>query len=169
MTGREKDLERIREYILDHEEFFCGADGLGWNRPGGLPQYYMNHRDEWSLDLARVERLKREKKARDMAANRGDPRVSTGMAPETRQLLDFIKDMAGRGNTPAAIAEHLGLQEQAVRNVLAMGQRAYQPAATGPALSTAVDGFLRTFGRTPHTGGKGNGNGNGHGKQNGPV
>ena len=91
------------------------------------------------------------------------------MAPETRQLLDFIKDMAGRGNTPAAIAEHLGLQEQAVRNVLAMGQRAYQPAATGPALSTAVDGFLRTFGRTPHTGGKGNGNGNGHGKQNGPV
>ena len=167
MSDQEKDLQRIREYILNHEEFFCGPDGLGWNRPGGLPQYYLNHRDEWSLDLARVERLKREKKARDAAASRGDQTVSTGMSPETRQLLDSIRDMAGRGVPPAAIAENLGLQEQAVRNVLAMGQRAYEPASAGPALTAAVDGFLRTFGRTWQTGD--NGNGNGHIKENGPV
>ena len=27
MSDREKDLQRIREYILNHEEFFCGPDG----------------------------------------------------------------------------------------------------------------------------------------------
>ena len=57
------NLEHIRKYIQKHERYF---EALGFQRPGGLPRYYTEQRpEEWPLDLAKVERLKREEQARE--------------------------------------------------------------------------------------------------------
>ena len=125
------NLEHIRKYIQKHERYF---EALGFQRPGGLPRYYTEQRpEEWPLDLAKVERLKREEQARDRAASRSDRTASSGMSEEARDLLDSIRSLASQGLTPGQIAAQLRLIEDGVRNVLAMGRHAYNPDAEAPA------------------------------------
>ena len=113
------NLEHIRKYIQKHERYF---EALGFQRPGGLPRYYTEQRpEEWPLDLAKVERLKREEQARDRAASRSDRTASSGMSEEARDLLDSIRSLASQGLTPGQIAAQLRLIEDGVRNVLATG------------------------------------------------
>ena len=74
--GNKDNLEHIRRYVQKHERYF---EALGFQRPGGLPRYYTEQRpEEWPLDLAKVERLKREERARDRAASRSDRTASSG-------------------------------------------------------------------------------------------
>ena len=81
--GNKDNLEHIRRYIQKHERHF---EALGFQRPGGLPRYYTEQRpEEWPLDLAKVERLKREEQARDRAAARSDRTASSGMSEEARR------------------------------------------------------------------------------------
>ena len=118
MSAQKDNLEHIRKYIQQHESYF---EALGFQRPGGLPRYYTEQRpEEWPLDLAKVERLKREEQARDRAASRSDRTASSGMSEEARDLLDSIRSLAGQGLTPGQIAAQLTLIEDGVRNVLAM-------------------------------------------------
>ena len=148
MNEQRDDLERIREYILDNEEYFCSPEGLGWKRPGGLPEYYAARGEEWSLDLAKVERLKREQREREKAAAGNDRTASAGMSEEARRLLDSIRSLACQGHPPREIASRLGIVELGVRNVLAMGPTAYDPEAQAPICLPELETFRRTFGRS---------------------
>lgn len=144
MADKREDMERVRRYILENEEFF-GPGGLGWPRPGGLPKYYSEHPDEWSLDLAKVERLKREKQAKDTAAARSDRTASTGMSEETRRLLAAVQTLRGEGYPPEDISQRLQVPVHAVLNALALGRRAHDPKAQAPAHSPEVEAFLNGF------------------------
>ena len=102
MSDQKNDLEFIRQYIQKHERYF---ETLGFQRPGGLPRYYTEQRpEEWPLDLAKVERLKREEQARERAASHSDRTASSGMSQEARDLLDSISSLADQGLTPGQIA-----------------------------------------------------------------
>ena len=148
MNNQQDDIDGIREYIRAHEEYFCSPEGLGWKRPGGLPEYYAVRREEWSLDLAKVERLKREQREREKAAAGSDRTASAGMSQEARRLLDSIRSLAGQGHPPREIASILGIAELGVRNVLAMGTAAYDPEAQAPISLPELENFRRTFGRS---------------------
>ena len=148
MKTQKDALENIRKYILDNEEYFSSPEGLGWKRPGGLPEYYAARRDEWSLDLAKVERLKREQQEREKAAAGNDRTASTGMSQEARRLLDSIRSLAGQGHPPKEIASRLGIVELGVRNVLAMGPAADDLEAQAPISLPELETFRRTFGRS---------------------
>ena len=113
MSADKDNLEHIRMYIQKHERYF---EALGFQRPGGLPRYYTEQRpEEWPLDLAKVERLKREEQARDRAAAHSDRTASSGMSKEARDLLDRIRSLADQGLTPEQIAGQLRLIEDGVR------------------------------------------------------
>ena len=149
MMSAEKDnkdnLEHIRKYIQKHERYF---EALGFQRPGGLPRYYTEiHPEEWPLDLAKVERMKREEQARDRDASRSDRTASSGMSQEARDLLDSIRSLAGQGLTPKQIAARLRLVEGGVRNVLAMGRHAYDPDAVAPAHTPEIRAYRNGFAR----------------------
>ena len=100
MNNQQDDIDGIREYIRAHEEYFCSPEGLGWKRPGGLPEYYAVRGEEWSLDLAKVERLKREQREREKNAAGNDRTASAGMSEEARRLLDSIRSWPGRDIRP---------------------------------------------------------------------
>ena len=139
------NLEHIRRYVQKHERYF---EALGFQRPGGLPRYYTEQRpEEWPLDLAKIERLKREERARDRAASRSDRTASSGMSEEARNLLDSIRSLAGQGLTPGQIAAQLRLIEDGVRNVLAMGRHAYNPDAEAPAHTPEIRAYRNGFAR----------------------
>ena len=122
--------------------------GPGLPAAGGLPRYYTEQRpEEWPLDLAKVERLKREEQARDRAASRSDRTASSGMSEEARDLLDSIRSLAGQGLTPGQIAAQLRLVEDGVRNVLAMGRHAYDPDAEAPAHTPEITAYRNGFAR----------------------
>ena len=144
MTNQREDMDRIRRYILENEEFF-GPGGLGWPRPGGLPKYYSEHPDEWPLDLARVERLKRERQARDTAAARSDRTASTGMSEDTRRLLAAVQALHEEGYPTEEISSRLQIPAHAVLNALALGRRADDPTARAQAHSPEVAAFLNGF------------------------
>ena len=145
MSDQTNDLEYIRQYIQKHERYF---EALGFQRPGGLPRYYTEQRpEEWPLDLAKVERLKREEQARERAAARSDRTASDGMSQEAREMLDKIRSLAGRGRTPRQIASELGIIEEGVRNVLAMGRHAYDPDAEPPAPTPEIRAYRNGFAR----------------------
>ena len=148
MNNQQDDIDGIREYIRAHEEYFCSPEGLGWKRPGGLPEYYAARGEEWSLDLAKVERLKREQREREKNAAGSDRTASAGMSEEARRLLDSIRALAGQGHPAREIASRLGIVELGVRNVLAMGTAAYDPEAQAPISLPELDTFRRTFGRS---------------------
>ena len=159
---------QIWNFVLEHEGFFCDPppEGLGFPRPGMIPGHYLKRPEEWVLDRIRVLKLKRERQLRDGNANRT---VSTGMAPGTRQLLDDIRRLAREGHTPADISAQLDVTEAGVRNVLALGQGAYDQDAQGPIGIPELAAFQETWGRS-WSGGKHNGNGgNGHRKSQGAV
>ena len=85
MSAENNNLEHIRKYVQKHERYF---EALGFQRPGGLPRYYAEQRpEEWPLDLAKVERLKREEQAREKAASRSDRTASSGMSEEARKYM----------------------------------------------------------------------------------
>ena len=137
------NLEHIRKYIQKHERYF---EALGFQRPGGLPRYYTEQRpEEWPLDLAKVERLKREEQARETAASRSDRTASSGMSEEARDLLDSIRSLATQGLPPGQIAAQLRLVEDGVRNVLAMGRHAYDPDAEAPRHSPEIRAYRNGF------------------------
>ena len=145
MSADKHNLEHIRQYIQKHERYF---EALGFQRPGGLPRYYTEQRpEEWPLDLAKVERLKREEQARERAASRNDRTASSGMSKEARDLLDRIRSLADQGLTPEQIAGQLRLVEDGVRNVLAMGQHAYDPDAEAPEHTPEVTAYRNGFAR----------------------
>ena len=126
-----------------------------------IPGYYLERPDEWQLDRLRVLNLKRARQVRDEA--NGASTASAGMAPETRRLLDSIRRMDAEGLAPERIARELGISPAGVRNVLNLGQRAYDPQANGPAQLPELVSFRESWGRNgPWHGGKANGNGNGH-------
>ena len=159
---------QIWNFVLEHEGFFCDPppEGLGFPRPGMIPGHYLKRPEEWVLDRIRVLKLKRERQLRDGTANRT---VSTGMAPGTRQLLDDIRRLAREGHTPADISAQLDVTEAGVRNVLALGQGAYDQDAQGSIQIPEIAAFQETWGRS-WSGGKHNGNGgNGHRKSQGAV
>ena len=86
MSNKEREKrDGIWQFVLEHERFFCDPppEGLGFPRPGMVPDHYLRHPDQWALDMNRVLRLKRERQLREDTADRT---VSTGMAPGTRQL-----------------------------------------------------------------------------------
>ena len=165
MGTRDDEIARIRKYIQENMRYFCAQppEGIGWPRPGGLPKYYLDNPDEWELDLQRVQDLKKAAR-REAALGREDTTVSRGMAPETKEVLDSIRRMHQEGHSSAEIAEILGVREQAITQVLLMGNGAYDTKTTGPIFSPVVDAFTRNWGRNPPAGGHRNGNGNGHHK-----
>ena len=170
MTKDDQDKRaQIWKFVLEHQELFCDPppEGLGFPRPGMILGHYLKRPEEWALDRIRVQRLKRERQLRDGTANRT---VSTGMAPGTRQLLDDIRWLAREGHTTADISAQLDVTEAGVRNILALGQRAYDQDAQGPIGIPEFAAFQETWGRSwpgGHT--NGNGNGNGHRKPQGAV
>ena len=156
----EEQKARIWQFVLEHEGFFCDPppEGLGFPRPGMIPGYYLERPDEWQLDRLRVLNLKRARQVRDEAM--GASTASAGMAPETRRLLDSIRRMDADGVPPERIAAELGISPAGVRNVLNLGQRAYDPGAHGPAQLPELVSFRESWGRNgPWHGGKANGNG----------
>ena len=160
--------DQIWKFVLEHQELFCDPppEGLGFPRPGMIPGHYLKRPEEWALDQIRVQKLKRERQLRDGTANRT---VSTGMAPGTRQLLDDIRRFAREGHTTVDISAQLGVTEAGVRNVLALGQGAYDQDAQGPIRIPELAAFQETWGRS-WPGGKHNGNGgNGHQKPQSAV
>ena len=146
MMSKAKDhLEHIRKYVLTNERYF---EALGFQRPGGLPRYYTEQRpEEWPLDLAKVERLKREEREKARAAALSDRTASSGMSQEARELLDRIRSLAAQGLTPEQIAGQLSLIEDGVRNVLAMSNHAYDPGAEPPAHTPEVAAYRNGFAR----------------------
>ena len=160
---QEEQKARIWQFVLEHEGFFCDPppEGLGFPRPGMIPGYYLERPDEWQLDRLRVLTLKRARQARDEAVS--STTASAGMAPETRRLLDSIRRMDAEGLEPEKIAAELGVSPAGVRNVLNLGQQAYDPKAYGPTQLPELATFRESWGRHgPWHGGKANGNGNGH-------
>ena len=160
--------DQIWKFVLEHQEYFCDPppEGLGFPRPGMIPGHYLKRPEEWALDRIRVQKLKRERQLRDGTANRT---VSTGMAPGTRQLLDDIRRLAREGHTAADISAQLDVTEAGVRNVLALGQGAYDQDAQGPIHLPEIDVFRKNWGRS-WPGGHTNGNGgNGHRKSQSAI
>ena len=145
MSDQKDMVEQIRTYVLKHEKYF---EALGFQRPGGLPRYYAEQRpEEWPLDLAKVERLKREEREKARAAALSDRTASSGMSREARDLLDRIRSLADQGLTPEQIAGQLGLIEDGVRNVLAMGHHAYDQGAEAPAHTPEITAYRNGFAR----------------------
>ena len=108
-------------------------------------------------------RLKRQ---RQLQEENTDRTVSTGMAPETRLLLDRIRKLAQEGWSPPAIAAKLDLTEGGVRNVLALGQGAEDAGALGPVQLPEIEAFRKSWGRSWPGG---HANGNGHRKSQSAV
>ena len=69
------------------------------------------------------------------------------MSKDARDLLDRIRSLADQGLTPEQIAGQLRLIEDGVRNVLAMGQHAYDPDASAPAHTPEVKAYRNGFAR----------------------
>ena len=158
MNGGEREKrDGIWQFVLEHERFFCDPppEGLGFPRPGMVPDHYMKNPDQWALDMNRVLRLKRDQQLREGTADRT---VSTGMSPSTRQLLDDIRRLAGEGRSPAQISAQLDVTEAGVRNVLALGQGAEDKGALGPVQLPEIEAFRKSWGRS-WPGGHANGNG----------
>ena len=169
LSNKEEEKKwRIWQFVLEHEGFFCDPppEGLGFPRPGMIPGYYLERDEEWKLDSLRVLNLKRAKQVRDEAMGASTASAGTasaGMAPETRGLLDSIRRMDADGLLPERIATELGISPDGVRNVLNLGQRAYDPGVHGPAQLPELVSFRESWGRNgPWHGGKANGNGDGH-------
>ena len=166
MTSDDQEKkDRIWRFVLEHQEFFCDPppEGLGFPRPGMIPGHYLKRPEEWVLDRIRVQKLKRERQLRDGTANRT---VSTGMTPGTRQLLDDIRRLAREGRRPVEISAQLDVTEAGVRNVLALGQGAYEGDAQGPIHPPEIAAFRKNWGRSWPGG---HVNGNGHRKSESPV
>ena len=145
-SGEREKRDRIWQFVLEHERFFCDPppEGLGFPRPGMVPNHYMKNPDQWALDMNRVLRLKREQQLREGNADRT---VSTGMAPGTRQLLEDIRRLAREGNTAADISARLDVAEAGVRNVLALGQGAEDAGALGPGSAARDRGVPKELGK----------------------
>ena len=164
MTTKDDQNKRdqIWHFVLEHEEFFCDPPpaGLGFPRPGMIPDHYLKRPQEWPLDRIRVLRLKRERQLREGTPGRT---ASAGMAPSTRLLLDDIRRLAREGIAPRDIAARLDVPEAGVRNVLTLGRDAGDQGAQGPFRLPELETFRMSWGRTwPEGNGNGNGNGNGH-------
>ena len=158
MTGEQQDTKQlIWAFVLEHQEYFCDPhpEGLAFPRPGMLPDYYLKRPDEWALDKLRVLRLKSARHFTDELTGRT---VSTGMAPDTRQLVEDIRRLHNEGHKPPEIAERLKVLVAGVNNVIAMGQHAYNPKAAVPDQPPAVRAFRENWGRRgPRQGGNASG------------
>ena len=162
-TEQEEQKARIWQFVLENVSFFCDPkpEGLGFPRPGMVPGHYVERPDEWQLDRIRVLQLKRDRQVRDEAVSAST--ASAGMAPETRRLLDSIRSLDADGLAPEAIAAELGVPATGIRNVLRLGQLAYDPRAHGPTQLPELAAFRERWGRKgTWNGGNANGNGNGH-------
>ena len=148
MKSEEREKrDGIWQFVLEHERFFCDPhpEGLGFPRPGMVPDHYLRHPDQWALDMNRVLRLKRERQLREGTADRT---VSTGMAPGTRQLLEDIRRLAGEGCNPTQISAQLDVAEAGVRNVQALGQGAEDAGTLGPVQLPEIEAFRKRWGRS---------------------
>ena len=58
-SGEREKRDGIWQFVLEHERFFCDPhpEGLGFPRPGMVPDHYMKNPDQWALDMNRVLRL----------------------------------------------------------------------------------------------------------------
>ena len=158
MNSEEREKrDGIWQFVLEHERLFCDPhpEGLGFPRPGMVPDHYLKHPDQWALDMNRVLRLKRDRQFREGTTDRT---VSTGMSPATRQLLADIRRLAREGHTAAHISARLDVTEAGVRNILALGQGAEDTGALGPVQLPEIEAFRKSWGRS-WPGGQANGNG----------
>ena len=117
------DESEIRKFIQANLKHF-GPDGLGWPRPGGLPKFYAQHPEEWSIDLAQVEDLRRKDAARaradQMARTRaaaedqsgGGATGSSGMSDDTRSLFRKINQLSLAGRQVKQISDQLSMPER---------------------------------------------------------
>ena len=169
MDANDEELDRIHRYVLDNIAYFCDPhpEGLGWERPGGIPKFYRDNPAQWELDLKRVEDLKRAARLREAAAGREEPTASQGMAPHTKEILDSIRRMHQEGISAAEIAHVLRVRERAIRSVLAMGVSAYDNSPSGAVTDPLVREFTQRWGRIVPEGGDRNGNRNGNGHKDG--
>ena len=175
------DEGEIRKFIQANLKYF-GPDGLGWPRPGGLPKYYTQHPEEWSIDLAQVEELRRrdaarartEQMARIKAAaadqSGGGATASSGMSDDTRSLFRQVNKMSVAGQAVTEISARLSMPERCVRNALALRHNADSPYAEGPDHGPEVGRYLGANYRWPGINGRSNGHGNpsDHGLRGGP-
>ena len=160
------DEGQIREYIRANLAYF-GQGGLGWQRPGGLPKYYLQHPDEWADDLAMVEYLRKTEAARARAAaasngeSRGLTTASSGLCDETKLLFESIKKMDKADRDVPEIAVALSMPERCVRNALALSHSAENPESEALDHGPEVGLYLGGVYKWP----KGNGSSNGHGNK----
>ena len=175
------DEGEIRRFIQTNLKYF-GPDGLGWPRPGGLPKYYTQHPEEWSIDLAQVEELRRRDAARARAEQMarikaaavdqsgGGATASSGMSDDTRSLFRQVNKMSVAGRAVKEISAQLSMPERCVRNALALRHNADSPYAEAPDHGPEVGRYLGANYRWPGVNGRSNGHGNpsDHGLRGGP-
>ncbi len=175
------DEGEIRKFIQANLKYF-GPEGLGWPRPGGLPKYYAQRPEEWAIDLAQVEDLRRKDaslaKAEQMARTRaaaadqsgGGATGSSGMSDDTRSLFREINQLSLAGRQVEQISAQLSMPERCVRNALALRHNADSPYAEAPDHGPEVTGYLGANYRWPGVNGRSNGHGNpsDHGLRGGP-
>ena len=147
MNNQKNDIESIREYIRAHEEYFSSPEGLGWKRPGGLPEYYA------ARPGGVVPGPGQGRTAEAGAAGEGEgrggqrPHGVGRMSQEARCLLDSIRSLAGQGHPPKEIASRLGIVGWACATC-GHGTAAYDPEAQTPISLPELETFRRTFGRS---------------------
>ena len=102
------------KYIESHLEYFVGPrqPNLGWDRPGGLPEYYRNNPEQWGLDIKAVELWKRAERI-----ERSHPQPA-GLSKETAELIESIRSLHRMGMDPAEIASRLDMPERSVAKQL---------------------------------------------------
>ena len=123
------------KYIESHLEYFVGPrkPNLGWDRPGGLPEYYRRNPEEWRSDVKAVELWKRAERI-----ERGAPQPA-GLSKETAGLIEEIRSLHRMGMDPAEIASRLDMPERSVAKQLGR-----IPAGAGTPLSPHVERLLKS-------------------------
>ena len=176
------DEGEIRRFVQANLKYF-GPDGLGWPRPGGLPKYYAQHPEEWSVDLAQVEYLRRKDaaraKAEEMARTQaaaedqsgGWSTASSGMSDDTRILFREVNRLSMAGWAVAEISARLSMPECCVRNALALRHNGESPYAEAPDHGPELANYLGGHFRWPGTNERSNGHGNppDHSLRGGPA
>ena len=133
MSAEKDTLEHIRNYIQKHERYF---EALGFQRPGGLP----------AVLHGAATRGVAAGPGQGRTAQAGGAGPGKGRGPQRPD--GFIRHVqGGQGLTPEQIAGQLRLIEDGVRNVLAMGQHAYDPDAEAPAHTPEVKAYRNGFAR----------------------
>lgn len=143
-------VEEIREFVRENWRHF-GPRGLGWRSPSAAIQAYAADLTLWADDLYGIDALRSdewnaiEQSTLD-AARAARAESVKGIAPETKALIDQVRELAAEGLEPDIIAVRLGVNPAGVRNVLRLGNRAYSPGEGGGLeRSPAIDAYIQAM------------------------